>query len=148
VLEGWARIGRVTEGWKGGYYKVGREELSMRRTTKYVAAETVAKRLGTNLTDSMAEQLYLMLEQLGYMWDSDLKQWLDTNALPAEPPMKKIMVRVWTDKNKVGAAAQAVIEKMRPDYELIQPSSKIYTNRPPQHNDARIYLEFMKRGNL
>jgi hypothetical protein len=144
VLEGWAGFGRVTEGWKGCNYTFGREKLSMRRTTKYVAAETVAKRLGTNLTDSTAEQIYWMLEQLGYMWDSDLKEWLDTNALPAEPPMKKIMVRVWTDKNKVGAAAQAVIQKMLPDYELIQPSSKIYTNRPPQHNDARIYLEFMK----
>ena len=113
-----------------------------RRTAKYVSAEAVGLKNGYEW--QTAEQLYELLQGDNFLWDSEKGQWLDLDAIPAQPASIKIMVRVWTDKDKVGEVAQAVINKMLPDYELIQNSSKIYPCRPPQHNDARIYLEFMR----
>jgi hypothetical protein len=112
-----------------------------RQTKKYVAASVVGLKLDVRW--STAEELYAAIEAAGYMWDSEKGQWFELATIPAQPASKKIMVRVWTDKDKVGAVAQAVITKMLPDYGLIQATSKCYPCRPPQHNDARIYLEFM-----
>jgi len=115
-----------------------------RRTVKYVSAESVGLKL--KLRWETAEELYAAIEAAGYMWDSEKGQWLDLTKMPAQPASKQIMVRVWTDKDKVGAVTQHLIEKMMPAYELLTPTSKIYPCRPPQHNDGRIYMAFVENN--
>lgn len=117
-----------------------------KRTAKYVSAEAVGLRLNLNWT--MADELYAAIEAAGYMWNSELGRWQDLAAIPALAASKQVLVRVWTDKDKVGGVAQHLIERMMPDYELLNPTSKIYPCRPPQHNDGRIYMAFIPGGSL
>ena len=112
----------------------------MKRTAKYVAAETVALKAG--LTFQNQTDLYDQLAKLAYMWDSKAGQWLYLPFMDADEPSPLIKVRVWANKKHVEEVALDIIVKMQDyNYELLE-RSEVYACRPPKHKEGRVYLVF------
>jgi len=115
-----------------------------KRTAKFVAAESTARKNKIRPTGE-AEDLYNRLADAGFMWDSKRGEWINLAAEPAELPMNKIMVRVWSKGEEVRQIAEDLVMSMNMvGYSLIQ-MSEPYPCRPPKQLESRIYIEFARR---
>lgn len=113
-------------------------------TAKYSAAYSLARREKITLTDNQ-EQLYSQLQELGYYWDSDRKEfvWHDPNE--ADDPTQLIMIRVWADAEIVEDVADDVARSVPKSWGKPIKRNGPYPCRPPHQRDARMYLEFLPK---
>lgn len=112
----------------------------IRRTIKYIRASEQSE--AQNFEHETCDQLYEHLQGLGYYWDNNCQSWIYSPAEENDPPSTTIKIRLWFDKHQVNDVSNKLIELMESDgYRLIEKST-LYPCRPPQANDARIYLRF------
>lgn len=93
------------------------------------------------------EELYSLLQQHGYFWNSKARVWEFHEPEAAEPPTPLIMIRVWADAEitpKVADDLQYALDNYprTAGWRLIK-RSDAYLCRPPKQREARIYLEFL-----
>lgn len=116
-------------------------------TAKYSSALTVARRegVGANVTGATPQEtLYTRLQERGYFWNSDRKEWERHEISEANPPMEGISIRVWAATEHANKAAQAVAFALGRVYgwRLVE-TSEPYQCRPPKQLESRVYLKFM-----
>lgn len=116
-------------------------------TAKYSTALAVARRegVGANVNAPNAQEaLYSRLQEIGYFWNSDAKEWEHHATADANPPMEGISVRVWAATEHAAKAGQAVAFAMGRVYgwKLVEVSEP-YQCRPPKQLESRVYLKFM-----
>ena len=70
-------------------------------------AMALAKKISTACDQ---EPLYIRLGEKGLVWDSEIKEWLDLGNEPADEPTPDVLIRVWASSDKVGQAAQDLID--------------------------------------
>lgn len=112
----------------------------MRRTGKYVAAEAIAEEHDLNLWKSQ-DELYQILRDIGYMWDSKTGKWLFLPEMAADAPSPLIKMRVWADALIVDKVASEIVSQMKDKATLVD-RSEIYPCRPPKQKEGRVYLTF------
>lgn len=108
----------------------------MKKTQKY----SKACQLLTFPHDNQ-DQLYAELNQLGWYWQPNKKQWERDNT-PAKEATKLIRVRVWAAKEKVQDAAELFVENAESMGLRLLEKSNPYPCRPPNQLESRIYLTF------
>lgn len=120
-----------------------------RMTAKYRAAITTAhnKRLPAKDTANQ-DELYELLQQNGYFWDSGSKQWDYHDPAQADPPTPLVMVRVWADLDHVEGYAQQVIAECSKKIGPLVEQSRVYPCRPPKQQEGRVYLKFMPKEQI
>lgn len=109
-----------------------------RRTKKYIKALEI----NSSFSHQTSDELYQKLTDDGYWWDSNCQSWIYSPASEQQPPSMTIKVRVWTDKARVKQVAEKIVELMEDEGHRCIDKSDVYPCRPPQANDARVYLTF------
>lgn len=118
-------------------------------TAKYSTALALAHRegVGANVNGATPQEaLYTRLQERGYFWNSDAKQWERFDIAEANPPMEGVLIRVWAATEHAQKAAQAVAHALRAvhGWRLVE-TSEPYQCRPPKQLESRVYLKFMPR---
>lgn len=113
-------------------------------TAKYSTALSVARREKIPTTDNQ-EQLYSRLQEDGWYWNSDRKEWEHHDPTDADDPTPFVLVRVWADEEIAQEVADDVIKGMKRLYNLVE-RSEPYRCRPPKQREARVYLRFMPKA--
>lgn len=108
----------------------------MKQTQKYTGACNILTYPHTN-----QEQLYQELNRLGWYWNAKKKKW-ERDDTPAQEASKLIKVRIMASAKKVEQAAELFIEGIEGSGLRLLEKSQQYPCRPPNQNDARIYLTF------
>jgi hypothetical protein len=114
-------------------------------TKKYSAAIRTAHnhRLPADETRHQVE-LYGLLQDHGYFWDSVAGEWVHLPPEEALDPTPLVMIRVWAAADAVELAADEVVERLRVNFNLVERSGP-YPCRPPKQFESRIYLKFLPR---
>lgn len=115
-------------------------------TAKYSTALVVARRekMGANVNAaSEQEGLYSRLQEIGYYWNSDRKEWEHHAIDDADDPTPLIMIRVWANAEIVEDVAEDVIRRVPKNWGKPIKKNGPYVCRPPKQREARMYLEFM-----
>ena len=119
-----------------------------RMTAKYSGAVRTAHNAGLPaIKTNNQEELYSLLQENGYYWDSSTKRWNYFEPEDADDPTPLIMIRVWAECEVVEEAADDLaraIKKAGLPWALIE-RSRPYGNRPPKQREARIYLKFLPK---
>lgn len=118
-----------------------------RMTAKYKSA--IQKAHNQNLPaieTNNQEELYALLQQHGFFWNSDSKVWEEFDIQDADDATKLIMVRVWADAEIVEEAADEIVGKVKRQWEIVE-RSQPYQCRPPKQREARVYLKFIPNRN-
>ncbi len=110
----------------------------MKQTEKYSQASKVL-----TFPHSSQDELYSELNRLGWFWDSKVKKW-ERDDRPALEESKLIKIRILASARKVEQAAELLIENSRNMGLGLLEKSEMYPCRPPNQNDARIYLSFVE----
>ncbi|BDA76618.1 hypothetical protein CAL7716_107840 (plasmid) [Calothrix sp. PCC 7716] len=108
----------------------------MKQTQKYSQATQILTYPHTN-----QEQLYQELNRLGWYWNAKKKKW-ERDDTPAQEASKLIKIRIMASVQKVEQAAEIFIENAEDAGLKLLEKSELYPCRPPNQNDARIYLTF------
>ncbi|MCB0165596.1 MAG: hypothetical protein KDI79_15300 [Anaerolineae bacterium] len=115
-------------------------------TAKYSGAIQTAHNAGLPAIETNnQEELYTLLQENGYFWDSKVELWEYHVPEDADDPTPLIMIRVWAEGEIIEEAADdlaSAIKKARLPWLLIE-RSQPYGNRPPKQREARIYLKFL-----
>lgn len=106
----------------------------MKQTKKYSKACEIL-----TINHTTQEQLYQELNRLGWFWDSKKQQWIRDDRI-AEPASNLIKIRLWANKDKVEQLSEILQEALAPYGIKVLEKSEPYLCRPPQQNDARIYI--------
>ena len=120
-------------------------------TAKYSSAFNELRKLNFpthTINIEKQDEVYGALQERGYMWDSEQKEWIELANEPADEPTKLVMVRVWADLEVVQEAADEVIKSLkRKGFDLVE-TSPVYPCRPPKQLEGRIYLKLLppKKG--
>jgi hypothetical protein len=112
-------------------------------TAKYATALSVARRENIPVADNQ-EELYSRLQEDGWYWDSERKEWEYHEISEAAPPTPFVLVRVWADEEIVQEVADDVTKGLKKLYDFVE-RSDAYRCRPPKQREARIYLRFMPK---
>ncbi len=89
------------------------------------------------------DELYAELNRLGWFWNSKIKKW-ERDDRPALEESKLIKIRILASAQKVVQAAELFIESAEDMGLKLLEKSEPYPCRPPNQNDARIYLSFQE----
>lgn len=118
----------------------------MKMTAKYSTALAVAQREKMTITYVNQEQLYQALQEKGFHWDSDLKQWQWHDPAEADDPTPFVLIRVWANEEITPEVADDVTRSLKKLglYDLVE-RSEPYRCRPPKQREARIYLRFQPK---
>lgn len=108
----------------------------MRWTQKYSQAVHIL-----TFPHASQDELYQELNRLGWWWNPKKKKWARDDS-PAQAASKLIKIRIWASAKKVEQAAELFIENAKDIGLRILEKSEAYACRPPNQNDARIYLTF------
>jgi hypothetical protein len=108
----------------------------MKKTQKYSQACAIL-----TYPHSTQEQLYSELNRLGWYWIADQKKW-ERDEREANPTTNLIKIRVWAASDKVNNVAQHFVEAATDMGLRLVDQSQSYPCRPPNQNEARIYLTF------
>lgn len=111
-------------------------------TAKYSTALAVARREKIPASDQQ-EELYSRIQELGYHWDSDRKEWQWHDLAQADDPTPLIMIRVWANAEIVEDVADDVIRRVPKNWGQPLKKNGPYPCRPPKQREARMYLEFL-----
>lgn len=112
-------------------------------TAKYSSALTVARQEKIS-TAGIQEDLYQSLQEIGYFWNSDRKEWEHHAIEEADDPTPFVLVRVWADAEIVEDVADDVTKGLKRLYNLVE-RSQPYPCRPPKQLESRVYLRFVPR---
>jgi hypothetical protein len=116
----------------------------MRRTKKYVAAESFFRGAGIRISGD-AEEMYQTMADHGYQWNSESGTWDDWGAMPRDQPTELIRVRAWARAEAVEMVADGITEAMLAAGLVLVERSKPYPCRPPKQLESRVYLTFGAR---
>ncbi len=92
------------------------------------------------------DELYKELNRLGWWWQAKNKKW-ERDDSPAQEASKLIKIRIWASAKKVEQAAELFVENAEDIGLRILEKSEAYPCRPPNQNEARIYLTFQELEN-
>lgn len=115
-------------------------------TAKYSTALSVARRekVGANVNgQNPQEALYSRLQEIGWFWNSDRKEWEHPDPADADDPTPLIMIRVWANAEIVEDVAEDVIRRVPRNWGKPIKKNGPYPCRPPKQFEARMYIEFM-----
>lgn len=125
-------------------------------TAKYSGAIDLLKRRKIVLPATVLnnqDKLYQALQENGFFWNSNLKEWEEYQIEEADAPTPMVMVRVWADSEVIHEAAEDLIAALKKhpgtkNWQVIEQSVP-YQCRPPKQREARIYLKFLpqQKGN-
>lgn len=122
-------------------------------TAKYAGALAIASKAFRHTdplpNDNDQEGLYTALQQRGYFWDSQIKQWEYHEPEAADDPTPLVMIRIWSDieiTSEMADDLQAALAEFprTKGWQLIERSTP-YQCRPPKQLEARIYLKFLPK---
>ena len=116
-------------------------------TVKYSTALKIAQ--SEKIDTDHREQMYDDLQEAGWFWDSDQKQWFYTPLDEGEAPTPQVMLRVWADSEIVEEAAEDLIDLIKRSklpWQLLEKSTP-YRCRPPKQRESRVYLKFLPQRN-
>jgi hypothetical protein len=113
-------------------------------TAKYSTALTVARREKITVNGNQ-EELYSQLQEIGWWWNSDRKEWEHHEPAEADDPSPFVLIRVWVNEEIAPDVADDVIKGLKPHYTLVE-RSEPYRCRPPKQREARVYLRFMPKA--
>lgn len=89
------------------------------------------------------EELYQLLQESGFFWDSGIKRWEYHEPAAADDPTPLIMVRVWADGEIIEEAADDLVRQASAlNWRLVE-RSQVYGCRPPKQREGRVYLRFL-----
>lgn len=111
----------------------------MRQTQKLRYAVSLYQQLKLNRKYSSQEELYTLMNEHNYHWDSQQKKWLHGGT--PDPASTFVKIRVMTDRANVTTIVSEIKTAMSDKFICLE-TSDIYPCRPPKQNDARIYLTF------
>lgn len=108
-----------------------------------MAALKIADFLGIDTSKlNSGEELYDILTDLSYLWDTKEKEW---HYIESSPPSEGIKVRVITGgKERATRLGGEVSEALRKAGFRVLETSKLYQCRPPKKNDYRVYIDCLK----
>ena len=116
-----------------------------RMTAKYTAAlNTVFVHnlpLDLSLHHYRHDELYKILKQCGFAWNSHSKVWEWNETVDEPTPLK---IRVWTHADEVEGLAEDIIAKLKQSFDVVE-KSKVYLCRPPKQAEGRVYISLLKR---
>ncbi|MEQ8753260.1 MAG: hypothetical protein RID09_07045 [Coleofasciculus sp. G1-WW12-02] len=120
----------------------------MKRTAKFTKAEIVACSLNvdTDILDQINdnEELYRLLNERKYYWNSKTKEWEELTFEGADPPTEVIRIRIWSDGRFTEDIAQEVIDSLSAKGLRCVSKSSSYPCRKPNQLESRVYLDFLK----
>lgn len=114
-------------------------------TAKYSLALDVARREAVSFLGVTQEILYTHLQEMGYFWESGLKEWNYSDPAHADEPTVFLLVRVWANEEIIHEVADDTVKGLRKLYMLVE-RSEPYRCRPPKQREARIYLRFLPKS--
>ncbi|MEM9543761.1 MAG: hypothetical protein AAGA60_30280 [Cyanobacteria bacterium P01_E01_bin.42] len=108
-----------------------------------MAALKVAECLKIDTSNlASAEELYDILTDRSYSWDTKEKEW---NYVESKPPSEIIKVRVMTGgKERTARLGDEVAEALKAAGFRALETSKLFPCRPPKKNDYRVYIDCLK----
>lgn len=109
---------------------------TMKQTQKYSQACGIL-----TYPHTKQDELYQELNRLGWWWNAKKKKWIRDDS-QAQSASKLIKIRIMASSHKVEQAAELFIEHSEDIGLRLIEKSDIYPCRPPNQNDARIYLTF------
>ena len=110
-------------------------------TQKYRTALENARNL--SIEDSDRDTLYEALEENGYFWNAEAKEWENCGGQEPDDPTPYLLVRVWADIDEVETHAARIIRLFQENGYILPEKSKVYPCRPPKQLEGRIYLRFL-----
>ncbi len=110
----------------------------MKRTRKFIAAESLASKIGVTIDDD----IYQNLEKNNYFWDSDDGEWIQGQA--PDLPTNLIKIRIWADGEKIKQDCDKLLHALANQGFVLEERSEPYACRPPKQLESRIYLTFSR----
>lgn len=111
-----------------------------KRTTKYIKALEQSE--AQDFEHQSSDQLYEHLQEKGYYWDSNCQNWVFSPAEKNDPASSSVKIRVHFEKTQANDIANKVAELLESGGFKLLDKSKPYICKPPQSNDAMVYLNF------